>query len=222
MQSISCLALALLQDDAGALQHDLHLIMIFMMVIMIAVVLGFLGIAVGGLMGLKLFRKLEEMAEGADAKVSPVLVKTHALIEELGPKVTTITKNVEQISYTVRGKVDEFAATADEINRTVKDANKRTQAQVVRVDGIVNEAMQTAQQVSRTVQEGVRKPVLQIAGIVAAVKKGIETWVERSPFKRNVREAEETYPPYDAPRRYTTTTTEYTTTTESKRTTPYG
>jgi methyl-accepting chemotaxis protein len=222
MQSISCLALALLQDDAGALQHDLHLIMIFMGIIMAGVVLGFLGIAIGGLMGLKLFRKLEEMAERADAKLSPMLDKTHALVEELGPKVTTITKNVEQISYTVRGKVDEFAATADEINRTVKDTNKRTQAQVARVDGLVNEALNTAQSVSRTVQEGVRKPVQQIAGIIAAVKTGIETWVDRSPFKRNVQRAAEEYGRYEEPTEFTTTTTEYTTTTESKRTTPYG
>lgn len=221
MQSISCLALALLQDDAGALQHDLHLIMIFMMIIMIAVVLGFLGIAIGGLMGLKLFRKLEEMAERADAKVSPLLGKTHALVEELGPKVTTITKNVEQITYTVRGKVDEFAATADDINKTVKDANKRTHAQVTRVDGLVNEALNTAQSVSRTVQDGVRRPVQQIAGIIAALKTGIETWVERSPFKRNVQTAAEEYRRYEEPTEFTTTTTEYTTT-ESKRTTPYG
>jgi methyl-accepting chemotaxis protein len=219
MQSLGCLALALLQDDA-LLQHDLHLIMIFMAIIAVAVIAGFLGVCIAGLMGLKLIRKFEGMAERAEAKVSPMVEKTHALVQELGPKVRTITTNVEQISYTVRGKVDEFSVTADELNRTVKDANKRTQAQVARVDGIVNEALHSAQNVSRTVQESVRKPVQQIAGIIAGVKKGIETWVDRSPFKRHMPTDE--YEPYEAPPRYTKTTTEYTTTTESKRTTPYG
>ncbi len=136
-------------------------------------------------MGLKLFRKLEEMAERAEGKVSPVLEKTHALVEELSPKVRTITTNVEQISYTVRTKIDEYSATADEINRTVKDANKRTQEKVARVDGMVNEALNTAHHVSRTVQDSVRKPVQQIAGVISAVKRAAETWAERMPFKRH-------------------------------------
>lgn len=236
MQSLGCLALAFLQDDA-LLQHDLHLIMIFMAIIAVAVIAGFLGICIAGLMGLKLIRKLESMAERAEGKVSPLLEKSRVLVEQIGPKVHTITTNVEQISYTVRSKVDEFGVTADEINRTVKDANKRTQAHVARVDGIVNEAVNTAHNVSRTVQDNVRKPVQQIAGIIAGLKKGIETWVDRSPFKRHVPPAEE-YRAYEPPSAvyeaavaaeaaarpgYTTTTVvETVETTQTKRVTPYG
>jgi len=186
MQSFSCLALAFLQDDAGSVQHDVHLMMIFMGIIAVAVIAGFLGVGIAGLMGLKLFRKLEQMAERAEGKVSPMLDKTRVLVEELSPKVRTITTNVEQISYTVRTKVDEFSATATEINRTVKEANTRTQEKVARVDGMVSEALNTAQHVSRTVQESVRKPVQQIAGIIAGLRRGVETLVERSPFKRQV------------------------------------
>jgi hypothetical protein len=167
-----------------------------------------------------------------EAKISPMVDKTHALVEQLGPKVHTITTNVEQISYTVRSKVDEFSVTADELNRTVKDANKRTQAQVARVDGIVNEALHSAQNVSRTVQESVRKPVQQIAGIIAGVKRGIETWVERSPFKRNMPTEDEygAYEPPPPPPRYAGpsptatagTSGPATTPGETKRMTPYG
>ena len=227
MHSMSCLALALFEDDAGALRHDLHLIMIFMAVIMVAVVIGFLGFSVAGVQALRLMRKGEEMAERLEGKVSSTADKTRALVEELGPKATTIATNVEQITYTVRGKVDEFASTATDLNKTVKDANRRTQAQVARVDGIVDEALTTAQIVSRTVQDGVRKPIIQIAAIVAGLKKGMETWVERSPFKRPAppaaAEDRRRYGTSATPPRYTTTTTEYTTVpTGSKRTTPYG
>jgi methyl-accepting chemotaxis protein len=228
MQSLGCLALAFFQNDMGSVSHDVHLMMIFMGIIMVGVVFGFLGVGIAGLAGLKLIRKFEEMAERAEGKVSPVLDKTRVLVEELGPKVRTITTNVEQITYTVRGKVDEYSTTADEINRTVKDANKRTQAQVSRVDGMVSEALHTAQNVSRTVQEGVRKPVQQIAGIVAAVKKGVETLVERSPFKRHVQTEAAEYataydtPPPAEPSRYATTTVETKTVETTKRMTPYG
>jgi methyl-accepting chemotaxis protein len=221
MQSLGCLALALLQDDV--LDRNVHLMTIFLGIVAVAVVIGFLGMCVAGIKLLQLMVKAEQLAERIEGKLSPMIDKTHALVEELGPKVHTITTNVEQISYTVRSKVDEFSATADEINRTVKDANKRTQAQVSRVDGMVSEALQSAHHVSRTVQEGVRKPVQQIAGIVAAVKRGVETLVERSPFKRHVQMPED-YTAYETPTppRYTATKTEYTTTTDSKRTTPYG
>jgi methyl-accepting chemotaxis protein len=220
MQSLGCLALALLQDDGG-LARNVHWMTIFLGIVAAAVVIGFLGMCVAGIKLLQLMIKAEALAERLEGKFSPMLDKTHALVEELGPKVRTITTNAEQISYTVRSKVDEFGATADELNRTVKDVNKRTQAQVARVDGIVGEALHSAQNVSRTVQESVRKPVQQIAGIIAGVKKAVETWADRSPFKRP--EPTEEYRPYEAPPRYTTTKTEYTTTTtESKRTTPYG
>jgi methyl-accepting chemotaxis protein len=235
MQSLGCLALALLQDDGG-LARNVHLMTIFLGIVAAAVVIGFLGMCVAGIKLLQLMRKAEGLAERMEAKISPMVDKTHALVEQLGPKVHTITTNVEQISYTVRSKVDEFSVTADELNRTVKDANKRTQAQVARVDGIVNEALHSAQNVSRTVQESVRKPVQQIAGIIAGVKRGIETWVERSPFKRHMAEEEEyrayDTPPPSPPPRYagpsptaTTGTSGPAATTptgETKRMTPYG
>jgi len=249
MQSLSCLALALLQDD-GVVRHDLHLMVIFMGIIMAGVLIGFIGVSIAGIFALRLMYRLQEMAERIEGKVSPMVDKTRVLVEELGPKVRTITTNVEQISYTVRSKVDEFGATADEINRTVKDANKRTQAHVARVDGIVNEAVHTAQNVSRTVQESVRKPVQQIAGIIAGIKRGVETWVDRSPFKRHVHVVEEDYVGYETsppPPRYattmaeeraaeraaaeraaertraeTSTSTQTSSTGETKRMTPYG
>src|SRR5579875_1150665 len=147
--------MALLQDDAGALQHDVHLLMIFMAIIAIAVVIGFLLLAIGGIMVLGFARKAHAIMERIEGKASPLIDRSHALVEELSPKIRTITTNVEQISYTVRGKVDEFGATATEINRTVKDVNARTQAKVSRVDTMVTDALNTVHHVSQTVQEGV-------------------------------------------------------------------
>jgi len=229
MQSLGCLALALLQDDGG-LARNVHWLTIFVGVVAGAIVIGFLGMCVAAIKIFQLLRKAHEMAERLEGKVSPMLDKTRALVDQLGPKVHSITTNVEQISYTVRSKVDDFGVTADEINRTVKDANRRTAAKVARVDGIVDEALHSAQHVSRTVQDSVRKPVNQIAAIIAGLKKGIETWVERSPFRRST-PTEEEYGSYEPPPppRYaspnpTATTGPATTgsTGETKRMTPYG
>ena len=230
MQSLGCLAMALLQDDGG-LAHDVHLMTIFLGIVAVAVVIGFLGMCVAGVQLLRLMVKAEQLAERLEGKISPMVDKTHALVEELSPKVRTITTNVEQISYTVRTKVDEFSATADQINRTVKDANARTQEKVARVDGMVSEALNTAHNVSRTVQEGVRKPVQQIAGIVAGVKKAVETLVDRSPFKRPAQTTVvvEEFTTYETPGAASSAATgRYgtsgpgTSASGTKRTTPYG
>lgn len=232
MHSLSCLALAFLQEDTGALQHDVHLMMIGIWIIVIALALAFLAIAVAGLMMMKVVKHVEGIADKADSKVWPLLDKTQGLVEELSPKVRTITTNVEQISYTVRTKIDEFSATASEINRTVKDANARTQEKVTRVDNMVSEALGTVHHVSRTVQDSVRKPVQQVAGVIAAMKRGMETLVERSPFKRHVETAMAgDRRPYDTPvaststvppRYRSTNVMETVEVRETKRTTPYG
>ena len=101
MQSLGCLGLALLQSDV-VLDHNVHLMTIFLGIVAAAVVIGFLGMCVAGIKLLQLMVKAEQLVERIEGKLSPMIDKTHALVEELGPKVRTITKNAEQISYTVR------------------------------------------------------------------------------------------------------------------------
>jgi methyl-accepting chemotaxis protein len=179
--------MALLQDDAGAMQHDVHLLTIFIGIIAAAVVILFVILLIGGVMALGFVKKAHAIAERVEGKASPLIDKTNALVEELSPKIRTITTNVEQISYTVRGKVDEFSATASEINRTVKDVNARTQQKVSRVDTMVTDALNSIHHVSHTIQEGVRKPVQQVAGIISGLKRGLETLAERSPLIHKMR-----------------------------------
>jgi hypothetical protein len=61
MQSLGCLALALLQDDV--LDRNVHLITIFMGIVAAAVVIGFLGMCVAGIKLLQLMLKAEAAAE---------------------------------------------------------------------------------------------------------------------------------------------------------------
>ncbi len=205
MQSLGCLGMALLQDDMGAMQHDVHLLMIFIGIITIIMLILFLVLVAGGMMALGFVKKAHAMAERLEGKATPLIDKTHALVEELSPKIRTITTNVEQITYTVRGKVEEFSATASEINSTVKDVNARTRQKVSRVDTMITDALNTIHNVSHTIQEGVRKPVVKVAGMVAAVKRGLETLAERSPLINRMRThkaAADDAGPYDEPLRY--------------------
>jgi methyl-accepting chemotaxis protein len=140
------------------------------------------GVVTAAIFGAKLFHKLEKLSCAFDEKATPLMSKTVAMIDELSPKVRSISENVEQISYAVRAKVDEVGVTVSEVNRTVLDINGRTRIQVARADEIVTEAMIATEDISRTVQSGIRVPIRQVAGIVAGVKAGLETLLARSPF----------------------------------------
>jgi len=162
--------------------RDVHWLMIFAGVIADAMVAQALGLIGSAIFASKMLKKVEHLSDSFDQKTTPVMMKATALLDDLGPKIRSVSENVEQISYTVREKCDELGATLTQINRTVVDVNARTQIHVARVDGLVTDALDTTEEVSRVVQDGIRTPVRQIAGIVAGLKAGLETLVKRSPF----------------------------------------
>jgi methyl-accepting chemotaxis protein len=184
MVALGGLAMMLFEDNMAGMQHDMHLQTIFLGIIAIVLLVSIVMVGVGGLIGLRLIRKAEDMAEKMENKIVPLADKTCDLVTQLGPRIHSLTENVEQISFTVRGKVDELSETVSELNRTVQEVNFRTRSQVQRVDGMVTDVLSTAQEVSRTVQDGIRKPVHQIAGIVAGLRVGLQTLIDRSPFLR--------------------------------------
>ena len=169
--------------QGGALDDkDVHLLTIFVGIVAVALLLQAVGIVGAMVFAGKMLKKVEEVKDHFDAKTTPVLVKTNAILDDLGPKIRSISTNVDEISYTVRAKVDEVGETVTQVNRTVAEANVRTRMQIVRADDLVTEAMDTAAEVSEIVQDGIRTPARQIAGIIAGVKAGLETLIAKSPF----------------------------------------
>ena len=165
--------------------RDVHWLMIFVAIIALALVVQAVGFVVAAVFASKLLLKLGGIAERTEERTGPLLTRTTEVLEDISPKIRSISTNVEQMSYTVRAKCDEVGETLTQLNRTVVDANNRTRTQVARVDGIVSDALHTTEQVSHVVQEGIRVPVKQIAGIIAGLKVGLETFVKRSPFGRS-------------------------------------
>jgi methyl-accepting chemotaxis protein len=174
-------AIVLLQD-AGDPGHDMHRGTIFLFVIALALAVQAAGVCVAAAFAIKMFRKIDSMTDSFERKTGPMIERVTRLVDDVAPKLHTITTNVEEISYTVRAKTDEIGATLSQLNETVNDANFRTRVHISHVDGLVSEALATTEEVSRTVQENIKKPVRQIAGIVAGIKAGLETLVSKSPF----------------------------------------
>jgi len=180
MVGMHSMALVYFQQSGG--HQDTHNGVIWLAVIGIAMILQSLAVVGAGFAAWKLMKKIDSITDAFEQKTGPIIQKSNALLDELGPKARAIITNAEETSYTVRVKVDELANTVDHLNRTVREINERSRVQISRVDGIVTDALTTTYEVSRTVQDSIKGPVRQIAGIVAGVKTGIETLIARSPF----------------------------------------
>jgi TolA-binding protein len=183
MITLNIFAMALFQDAASS-AHDIHLMRFYVAFIAAALMLQALGILLVAIYAAKFLAVLHSISRNVEEKALPMITRTSDLVRDLSPKITAISTNVEQVSYTVRAKIDELGQTITQLQETIAEANGRTRAQVARVDSMVSEALDTTEDISRTVQEGVRVPVREIAAIIAGIKVAVETLIERSPFKK--------------------------------------
>ena len=91
----------------------------------------------------------------------------HTLLNDTAPKLTLITDNLLETSDVVRHSAQEF-------DKTVTDANRRTQRQVARVDGMVTAALTTTAEVTEAVANGIRVPVQKMVVIATQAKLVLE------------------------------------------------
>jgi len=181
MITLNSLAVTFFQDATSS-AHDVHLMRFYVAFIAAALMLQALGILLVAIYAAKFLAVLHSISRNVEEKALPLIVRTGDLVRDLTPKVTAIGTNVEQVSYTVRAKIDELGQTVTQLNETIADANGRTRVHVARVDNMVSEALDTTEDVSRTVQQGIRVPVREIAAIIAGIKVAVETLIDRSPF----------------------------------------
>jgi methyl-accepting chemotaxis protein len=163
-------------------KRDIHWAMIFLCLIALALMAQAVGVIIISMFGAKLLHRVSVIANIVETKTGPIMDRTASILKDLEPKVKSVGDSAEQITSTVRVKVDELSVTITELNETMREINGRTRVQVRRADGIVSDALHATEEISQTVQSGIRGPVKQIAGVIAGVKAAMETLVARSPF----------------------------------------
>lgn len=183
MSLLTALAMFLQTDVVASEVHGLFWVQLFLGVMAVCMVLTLLGIGIAGLMALKYVKKIDGVVDLVQLKVMPMVDQAQALVNDLTPKVKNMVESAEEMTFTIRAKVDELSSTIDHINRTVLDVNARTHAKVERVDGMVGDALNTLHDVSHAVQNGIKVPVRQVAGVIAGIRAGVETLAGRLQFK---------------------------------------
>ena len=176
-------AMFLFQDDVS--RHDAHLLMIFVGLIALALALQALGFLIAGVFAARLLYSITGIAKELHQRTGPIIDKSTQVLNDIAPKIQSLTENVEQISYAVRSKTDEVGATVSQVNQTVQETNNRARVHLSRADGILTDALTATEDMSHTIQDSIRAPVRQLVGVIAGIKAAIDKLIERSPFGKD-------------------------------------
>jgi len=127
-----------------------------------------------------LMKGLLESVDELKDKALPLLrsatelsIAAHSMVLETAPKVRVITDNLVDASNAVR-------ESAEHIDRTVSDVNRRTQRQIARVDGMVSTVLSVTAELAETIDHGIRVPAQKIAGMASQAKLTLESLLERA------------------------------------------
>ena len=151
-------------------------LVIFVGVIAFCSLVQFVVLFAAGLGMLKAWKHVSVLMADFKQKSMPIIGNVNRIVEDATPKVKTVTDNFAETSTVIRRQVADFNSTLTETNQTLKEANRKTQAQVARVDGMVASTLTSAGDIASTIQQGIRTPVREVAGLVNGLKAGLDVF----------------------------------------------
>jgi methyl-accepting chemotaxis protein len=112
--------------------------------------------------------------------LGPIVASTHALIEELSPKLKHITSNLVEVSDILRSE-------AQHITVSVSDMVERTHQQAARVDHIVSSTLNGIGHATAAVQEGIAAPLRHLSGVFEGLRAGFGSLRRKRPHSNGAR-----------------------------------
>ncbi len=150
------------------------LFLIFVIFFVISVLIE-IGVLLGLLLAaLKIARKVKEVLDLAKSKTTPIAGEVQSLVQDLTPKIRTISSHLVEISTTLRDQTQH-------VNSTVGDVVDKTRAQASKVDEMVSAVLGGISHAGSTVSSGVAKPVRKVSSILHGLRVGLDTLFESRP-----------------------------------------
>ena len=114
---------------------------------------------------LKLQGKITQILTQVTDHAMPLVASSKITLEDLAPKVQTISANLVEISEMLRQETHTVKASVDEVVQ-------KTRAQTARVDEMVSGTLDGISQASTAIQHGIEVPLRHIYGIFNGLKAG--------------------------------------------------
>jgi hypothetical protein len=112
-------------------------------------------------------KKLMGLADDVRLHALPAIIASRDVIQDITPKLRTITDNLTVISTTLRSKTEK-------VGGLVEDVTDRAQAQATRVDGMVKGTLDHLTSAVQAIEHGVAVPVRQVNGILNGLRAGVD------------------------------------------------
>ncbi len=117
---------------------------------------------------LKLQGKIATILTQITEHAMPLIASSKVTLEELAPKVQTISGNLAEISDMLKDETHTIKISVDEVL-------EKTRAQTARVDEMVSGTLDGLSQASTTIQQGIEVPLRHVHGIFNGLKAAFET-----------------------------------------------
>ena len=110
-------------------------------------------------------RKLQVKVEQILDHAMPLITSSKVTLEELAPKLKTISANLVEVSETLKQESQNVKVSVDEVL-------EKTRAQTARVDEMVSGTLDGLSQASAAIQKGVEVPLRHITAIFNGLRAG--------------------------------------------------
>jgi hypothetical protein len=112
-------------------------------------------------------KKLMGLADDVRLHALPAIIASRDVIQDITPKLRTITDNLAAVSTTLRTKTDK-------VGGLVENVTDRAQAQATRVDGMVKGTLDGLTTAVHAIEHGIAMPVRQMNGIINGLRAGVD------------------------------------------------
>jgi hypothetical protein len=119
-------------------------------------------------------KKLMALADDVRLHAMPVIMSSREVIQDVAPKVKTITENLTVTTTTLRAK-------AEQIGNVVGDVTSKAHVQASRVDGMVKSTLDHLTLAVQALEHGVAVPVRQVNGIINGLRAGVDVMRKKTP-----------------------------------------
>jgi methyl-accepting chemotaxis protein len=119
-------------------------------------------------------KKVTTLADDVRLHALPVIMSSRELIQDLTPKLKSITENLTVTTATLRNK-------AEQIGVVVGDVTERAHMQASRVDNIVKGTLDQLTLAVQAIEHGIAVPVRQVNGIINGLRAGVDVMRSKTP-----------------------------------------
>jgi methyl-accepting chemotaxis protein len=123
-------------------------------------------------------KRVHEMLDHYQTEVAPhigpMVKSTHALVDDLSPKLKHITSNMVEVSDILRSETQHITV-------SLSDMVERTHQQAARVDNIVSSTLNGIGHATAAVQEGISAPLRHLSGMLDGLRAGFGSLRRKRP-----------------------------------------